>query len=885
MAKRGFTGVMMRSYGARDHEATVTGTELLAPGFLRVRMVSSTLLSDVVLGPTAYLRFWFPDADGGDVEHQRGYTLVDADEETGTFAIDFVLHEPAGPASAWAQRAEPGTVVSVATLGSTPFVLPDELPAGYLLIGDSASIPAINGILGALPARIPVELYLEEHGEGDRSIPLVAHPRANVHWIPRGGESSLAAAIEPRDWSDWYAWAAPESGSLKQLRTRLRDEFGFPRSEVHAQAYWYEGRAFGTNRSKPAAAESSHAENVPSVGSSSSKRDGRAHPAEDAPPRPEEGRPAEGGSIRGTWKSQGAGRLLAPLRGTMILAGVLQAIVTLVELVPFVLLVELARLLLAGADAAALWTVGVAAVVALGVGVVLGAALLFWLHTVDARFSHALRGRLLTKLSRLPLGWFTARGSGAVKKLVQDDTLALHYLVTHAVPDAVAAVVAPVAVLVYLFVVDWRLALVLLVPVLVYVVIMAIMLVQSGPKVAEAQRWAERMNVEAAGYLEGQPVVRVFGGAAASSFRARLDRYIGFLNDWQRPFLGKKTAMDLATRPATALWLIAIVGTLLITTGGMAPAGILPFLFLGTIFGARLLGIGYGLSGLRDGIAAARGVQAALDETELGTTMTEPVRAAFGRVEFDGVGFAYQPGIPVVEDVELTLEPGTVTALVGPSGSGKSTLAALLARFHDVGSGAIRVGGRDLRSLTADELYTRVGFVFQDAQLVHGTVRENIALAVPDASPARIEEAARAAQLHERILRLPDGYDTVLGPDAALSGGERQRLTIARAILADTPVLILDEATAFADPESEYLVQRALDRLTVGRTVLVIAHRLHTVVGADRIVVLDRGRVAESGTHDELLAAGGRYRRLWEARGTEAAAAESADVAAEEARR
>ena len=237
MARRGFNGVMMRGFGARDHQATVVDRELISPGFLRVRMTSPTVLDDVIIAPTAYLRFWFPDPDG-DAEYQRGYTLTEADAETGAFAVDFVLHEPPGPATAWAQQAQPGDTVAVTSLGSVGLSVPDELPAGYLLIGDSASVPAINAILTALPAGVPVELYLEQHQDTDRLIPLAEHPRLRTHWVVRRSPASLAESIEDRDWSDWYAWAAPEAGSLKRLRTRLRDDFGFPKSEIHAQAYW-----------------------------------------------------------------------------------------------------------------------------------------------------------------------------------------------------------------------------------------------------------------------------------------------------------------------------------------------------------------------------------------------------------------------------------------------------------------------------------------------------------------------------------------------------------------------------------------------------------------------------------------------------------------------
>ncbi|MGO2096529.1 MAG: ABC transporter ATP-binding protein/permease, partial [Candidatus Microbacterium stercoravium] len=833
MARRGFNGMLVRAYGARDHEATVTEVQRIAPHFLRVRMHSDTLRDDVAISPSAYLRFWFPDEEG--FEHQRAYTISEFDEATGDFAVDVVLHEPAGPASTWAQRADVGSTASVTTLGSSRFDLPEDLPAGYLLIGDSASLPAINGILGVIPADVPVELYLERHEEDDRLIPITAHPRVSIHWVPRRGETSLAASIESRDWSNWYAWAAPESGSLKHLRSRLRDEFGFPKSEIHAQAYWFYGRAFGTKRPKDLVDETAETDETAEI-TETAEIDETAEISKPSDPSPTQDAPASvaaNAATHGTWRSQAGSRLLAPLRSTLIVAGIAQALVTLLQLAPFVLLVELSRLLLGGAEPSRLWTLGIWTVVLMGAGVLMAAALMLWLHGVDARFARDLRQRLLEKLARVPLGWFDVRGSGQVKQLVQDDPLALHYLVTHAVVDAVAAVVAPVAVLVYLFVVDGRIALLLLLPVLVYVVAMVIMVVQSGPRTGQAMRWAETMNVEAGAYLEGQPVIRVFGGAAASTFRARLGEYIRFLDDWQRPMSGQKAFIDLVTRPATFLLLICVLGTLLITNDAMDPVSLLPFLILGTTFGARLMGIGYGLGGLRAGLLAARRIQVALDEPELGTAPAPDAlrQAPSGRVEFDDVGFSYRPGIPVFEDIDLTLEPGTVTALVGPSGSGTSTLAALLARFHDVGSGAIRVGGRDLRELTVDELYAHVGFVFQQTQLVQGTVRENIALAKPDATTEQIEDAARAAQLHTRILRLPQGYDTMLGPDAALSGGERQRLTIARAILADTPVLVLDEATAFADPESEYLVQRALDNLTTGRTVLVIAHRLHTITG------------------------------------------------------
>lgn len=246
---RGLQGAILRSLGARDHIATVLETVQIAPHFVRIRMASPTLFDDVTAEPAAWLRFWFPDPKGSKAEHQRAYTISEADAASGRFAVDVVLHEPAGPASLWARAVEPGTTIAATSLmGSARFDAPDEQPVGYLLVGDSASIPGLNAIVATVPDDVPVEMYLEQHDVNDTLIPLAKHRRLQVHWVARRDERSLAEAIEARDWAGWYAWATPEAGSLKHVRKRLRDEFAFPRSAVHTQAYWSAGRAMGTRR-------------------------------------------------------------------------------------------------------------------------------------------------------------------------------------------------------------------------------------------------------------------------------------------------------------------------------------------------------------------------------------------------------------------------------------------------------------------------------------------------------------------------------------------------------------------------------------------------------------------------------------------------------------
>lgn len=560
--------------------------------------------------------------------------------------------------------------------------------------------------------------------------------------------------------------------------------------------------------------------------------------------------------------------LVRSARGSMYLGFTLAALGAVFKVVPYIAIIEITRSLLAGnPDSAHLWGWVIAAVVCMVVHSLSYTYALGNNHTAEARLRHELRQRLIGKLGVVNLGWFSARSSGRIRQAVSNDTADIHSLVAHLAGDFANSLISLLVSLGYLFWLDWRFAGLLIGCYLLLSVVVYATGMTGIKKVfddyAEAERQLSDRTVE---LVDGIKEVKNFGMTAEvfGRFDEAQKRFSKVSLIWmQKQSIGLSLIASLL-RPGPVFAATMGLGLVFTLQGWLSPVTVVAFALVWVGLPEGLLTLMEMSQNLYAAKQAANSTLHILQAPELSEPNAEiaPEEEA-PAVEFRDVSFSYDPGEPVIQELSLKCPPGTVTALVGPSGGGKSTLTRLIARFWDVDSGTVLVNGRDVRDQPSRELLSSMSLVFQDVMLSTDTVRANIALGNADATEHEIEEAARAACIHDRIMQLPDGYDTIIGEGAHLSGGEAQRLTIARAFLAASPILILDEATAQADSHSERLIQQAISNLAQKRTVIVIAHRLSTIQGVDQIAVIDTGRLVELGTHDDLLTQDGPYARLW----------------------
>ena len=472
-------------------------------------------------------------------------------------------------------------------------------------------------------------------------------------------------------------------------------------------------------------------------------------------------------------------------------------------------------------------------------------------------------------LAKIPLGFHLNIGSGKLRKIMEDNIDSIEGFLAHQFPDFVASVTSPIVMVIILISVDWRFGLACLAGIVIAFIAEFIGYGSGEMKetMQQYQEALEDMNNASVEFVRGMPVIKIFG-KEESSF-ARLKEAIGKYTDWVLKFsLGWQNCMPAFTTIVNNIYLFMIPVGILIGKNAKDPqAFALDFIFY-LLFVPSIAGILNKIMYVSESFMEINSNVARMDEILYIDELTDNSKAVISGCDvcFENVSFSYEERAELaLKNVSFTAKEGQLTAVVGASGSGKSTIANLISRFWDIDQGSIRIGNAEIKDISQKELMDTVSFVYQDTFLFKMSITEIIRLGRKNASDVDVINAAKLAQCHDFIMNLPDGYDTVVGTSGVhLSGGERQRIAIARAILKDSPVIILDEATAFSDPENEYLIKKSFENLTKNKTVIMIAHRLSTVRDADQILVMHNGELSEYGTHDELLNKNGRYSRLWD---------------------
>ena len=483
------------------------------------------------------------------------------------------------------------------------------------------------------------------------------------------------------------------------------------------------------------------------------------------------------------------------------------------------------------------------------------------------RIATNLRLQSMNHIVKLPLGFAEHFGSGKLRKIVNESSAATETYLAHQLPDRANALATPCGLLVLLFVFDWRLGLLSLAPVLLgFLIMMAMTGKEMQQKMKEYQNALDDMSNEAVEYVRGIPVVKTFGQTIFSfkKFKDSIDRYKVWVIAYTKQL---RTPMMFYTAAINGVFVFLIAGALLFTQDQVTTEFLLNLVFyiiITPIISVTLTRIMFQSENAMIVDDALQRIDSVLNLEPLKET-AHPMHPKDGSVELEQVHFSYNGEKDVLNGISISIPAGQTVAFVGPSGGGKTTLANLISRFFDPQSGTVRVGGVDVRDIPKEELMNTVSFVFQNSRLIKASIFENVRLGKPEATREEVMAALKNAQCDDILEKLPDGMDTVIGTKGVyLSGGEQQRIAIARVMLKNTPIIILDEATAFADPDNETRVQAAFSKLSQGKTVIMIAHRLSTVAGADRIYVVKDGQIAESGSSRELMERGGLFARMWQ---------------------